>query len=511
MEGNFILLYIFLLLLFNKSNQSISLAMQYPNILTLLDDSIILIGNDGIHFYDSIMSSEDTSKTISLQIELDDINKISMAQFSENDGEYIILLVLNTLYIFDSNKIFLFSSDISTSIDGDHYCLTPYKKDSQNYLHFIISYVQDYKIILSIVKVNLNDLNSGLNIETKSYDILPKRDISFYLEGGSCLFLSNTLNMITKDLLCCFCGIHWPANLYSTSIDPENDYSEIEGLQYYKSIKNDNTSLPYYLSAKTSEDKARAIIYFTTEEKLMFWATFDYINQFSVTEEDPSITYGYLNHKLFYFQKQQEFVLASRIKDCNIFYMIFNKNLQLNFKGTQINKECTYSSCFTFFHNGTDYIVIMDKGYKRLFSKSINYTFEITSIEEVNIENNPTPILSSFLKTIPVTNTGDTPMTFITTSFARTTNIILTTFLKTNPTTIQRTISTELSTIIPKSNHTTNTTMIPTMIPFICNYSNYTGDKTIGVYDIIQSYIIKIKNIFLIILYFIPLIFIKII
>ena len=62
MEGNLILYIIFFILFLNKSNQSISLPIKFPNTLTLFDDPIIFIGHDRIKFYDSRMISEDTFK-----------------------------------------------------------------------------------------------------------------------------------------------------------------------------------------------------------------------------------------------------------------------------------------------------------------------------------------------------------------------------------------------------------------------------------------------------------------
>ena len=64
-----------------------------------------------------------------------------MEQFSQNDGGYILVLVLNTLYIFENSKIFMKSFDISDKInvDNNYNYIIPYKKDDSNYLHFVIS------------------------------------------------------------------------------------------------------------------------------------------------------------------------------------------------------------------------------------------------------------------------------------------------------------------------------------------------------------------------------------
>ena len=151
----------------------------------------------------------------------------------------------------------------------------------------------------------------------------------------------------------------------------------------------------------------------------MFWSTFDYNNKFSdINEESPFLIYGYLNYKLFYFQKQQEFIFASRIEDCNIFIMIFNKNLQLTFKGIQYNNECTYSTSFAVVFIETDYTLIMDKGYESLFYKNLNNNdSEVLFTQDIDIQTNPEIILTTVLSTIP-------------------TVIPSITFLKTNPTTI---------------------------------------------------------------------------
>ena len=61
-----------------------------------------------------------------------------MVQFSEEDGEYIMILAMNIIYFFDQNGNFLDNADLSEYINADYYSLVPYKRDD-NYLHYIIS------------------------------------------------------------------------------------------------------------------------------------------------------------------------------------------------------------------------------------------------------------------------------------------------------------------------------------------------------------------------------------
>lgn len=118
-----------------------SKKILYPTILTLLSQKIVQVTNDGIHFFDSEYSNEETDKFISLNIPTDiDNYKTALAQFSENDDGYILILVMNVLYIFYPDGTRITSYNISNIINGDYYCITPYKKES-NKLYYFISYV----------------------------------------------------------------------------------------------------------------------------------------------------------------------------------------------------------------------------------------------------------------------------------------------------------------------------------------------------------------------------------
>ena len=93
-----------LILIFSILNQGNTTSPLYPRSLTLLDNSIALVANDGIHFYDEQFANEYTSKKISLSISEENIKKIAMAQFSAGDGGYILILALNTLYLFNNGS-----------------------------------------------------------------------------------------------------------------------------------------------------------------------------------------------------------------------------------------------------------------------------------------------------------------------------------------------------------------------------------------------------------------------
>ena len=95
---------VFLLLFIEIINQDSFLNNLNPNTLTLLNKDVIMVAKDGIHFYDSTFTIENTDKKILLTSQIStskEYAKTSMAQFSESDDEYILIFVLNEIFIFD--------------------------------------------------------------------------------------------------------------------------------------------------------------------------------------------------------------------------------------------------------------------------------------------------------------------------------------------------------------------------------------------------------------------------
>ncbi len=93
-------LYIILfLLIFPINTQETELktfSTMYPNILTLNDESLVMVSSDGIHFYDSDFN-ENNDKKIDFDNQIKskaEYEKTSMAQFPKDQGEYIMILSL---------------------------------------------------------------------------------------------------------------------------------------------------------------------------------------------------------------------------------------------------------------------------------------------------------------------------------------------------------------------------------------------------------------------------------
>ena len=137
----FFFIYI-LILLFTKTYLQNDISLIYPSSLQLIDNNnYVVVAEDGIHFFDQNFSIELISKKInfSLLSKDGDNEKVSMAQFSNDNGGNILIIVKEMLYILDREGTLLNTFNITEKdILGNHYGLTPYKKDNNNKLNFII-------------------------------------------------------------------------------------------------------------------------------------------------------------------------------------------------------------------------------------------------------------------------------------------------------------------------------------------------------------------------------------
>ena len=457
-------LFLFLTSLIKLSNQLNSISLTYPNSLTLLDYSNVVVAGDGIHFFDNNLENEEESKKINFTIvSEEELAKLVMAQFPSEYGGYILIFIQNIIYIFDNDKNNLKIQNVSDSINGNYYSLTPYKKDNNN-LIFIISYkeIGSNSIILANCIFDLSNLNSDLIINSTSRIVPNYEGGSLTLLGNSidCLLMSplSTLN-INNDLLTCFGTMEWETRLFSATFNPENNFEEIESLRDHKQSVFIQYNA-FKVIAKTDNNKKKVIIYIIFGGQVL-WATFDYINKLSnVYKEEHGegeLDYNYWKHKIFYFQQTSEFLLTSSIPaNCKQFIMFFNINFNIEYKGVlQFDTEngCRFAESFTIFYNGYNYTALI-YGNKVAKSKSFNETNELENIDidNPNIDNSSTTILTTYTQT-------DSPTT-ITTTYTEKDNptTIITTYIqKDNPTSITTTYNEKdnPTTYIEKDNPTT--------------------------------------------------------
>ena len=369
---SFILSYFFILLLI-ETNEETQISFAFPTSFELINNDIVIVAKDGIHFYNqNLVEYEGKKIELSLLNRAGDIEKVSIAQFTEENGGYILILVTDILYIFDQGGTEYNVFNLTEEINGAHYGLTPYKKDG-NKLIFIISYIDkdSSRIVIDKFEYNLETINTN---KTKDISIQINKG---NLKGVYCLIMKQ-LFADSNEILTCFYAIG--NEIFTQSFDPREDYKELENLKYSKTFELFEYP-PLYINAATNNIKIKALIYLVCDRK-SFWMTFDFENQFSKDSQEieNDISYDIYKHKILYFQQTNEFITASFMDLCKFFVMVFNNEFNLEYKGTiSIKDGCSYSDSFSIYYNGSNYTIIVGSGSSSTY-KSFSEEFEIIEI-----------------------------------------------------------------------------------------------------------------------------------
>ena len=181
---------LFLSLLFNLwlivNNEKVYLDnLIYSSTLVLLDNKIVDVAQDGIHFFDEQFQNEEKTNFIEFSENLGfyDFSKISMSQFSQKYEEYILILCKRILYIFDKNHNLIINISLSDSIQDSENKIIAYKMEN-NYLHYIITSMVNYN------QYGIIHFKYNLNRNEKENTLVKQQVISTYSYAFQCLFMT---------------------------------------------------------------------------------------------------------------------------------------------------------------------------------------------------------------------------------------------------------------------------------------------------------------------------------
>jgi len=356
-----------------------TLPFKYPTLLTLENNELILINENGIHFYDSKLENEYNGKVISFNTSISsDIEnrKTAMAQFAHENGGYILIIVKDILYILEANGNLIHSLSITDYFTSTNYYIIPYKKDEENYLHYIISYNEGKTIKLNYFKFYLNSPFSNEKINTIDITVENANEIF----GLNCIFMTPlTSSNINYDILTCF--YNYVKIIYTSSFDPKNNFGKLDSFDYSKEI----TLVQYitYIGGITNNLKTKALIYMIGETKPL-WMTFDFQNLFSEEKIDLNVgasldSQPFFN-KIKYFKQSNQFITFSKNYACYNFIMIYNNDFNAIGRKYFTVEDCYGSNSFDIFFNGDDYTIVLDNQDGNVFIK------EIIDIETLKVD-----------------------------------------------------------------------------------------------------------------------------
>ena len=328
-------------------------------IFTLSNDKIVLISKTHIHFF-SYQMEEEKTKRILLEkpfLKESDFEKIELAQFSEKDEEYIVILVKNIIYFFDKDGNKINFSYLSDSIKELNYKLIPYKKEN-NYLHYLITYpnidrnnfnIDHFKFDINYP--HSNQIITSKNIELKRENNEKNNNIINISKINSLFIFHEKLN---RDILVCFYAFSSiKTDIQIKFFDPINNFNEISEFCRNYEIKDEYFEFPNFISGIANKDKNKLLIYLINGFSYMM--TFDFDNWLSEPIKilnDEHFKNEYSQHKIFYLKKTDEVLIISSVKYrfCKLFLIYFNSNFDINYKGViDIDEQCKTLDSFSFF------------------------------------------------------------------------------------------------------------------------------------------------------------------
>ena len=368
-------------------NEPKTVNFSYPSILKLLNNNLMVVSKDKIYFYDLQLKTEDINKTIELNTTIssrDDNGKTALVQFpsnNDNDG-YILVLVMNILYIFQSSGQYINSFNLNEKINSNNYCIIPYKVEN-NELHFFISYVSGTQSFIINYFIYDNDNETISNIPI-SFDVKTNNGNGVSnTKGVSCIFLFN--EKIPQEVLTCFYSTNYNPEIQTRSFDQLNNLEEFK--DYYINYTDNSIvkSLADYISATTDENKKKAIIYIEGGEAA-FWMTFDFENYFSVPSElkqpiSNNILGIFSFQKSYYFKETKEFIFLSGFWSVPVLVSIFDKNFNLRKLYIYKMKKVDNHHSFGLYYDGTNYIMYSDNAQTQSYINDFNDTECLTEIE----------------------------------------------------------------------------------------------------------------------------------
>ena len=339
------------------------------NIFTLSNDKIAMITKDGISFYtDKMIEEVNINIIFENQIPSDiEQEKITLAQFSEKDEEYIMILILNKIYFFEKDGSKINSIDITSSSPiyfSPKYTLIPYKKQN-NFLHYIIIHVSENNknIVLNHFKFDINSPNSNQLILSKNIEIKTNNSIiiPINLSKINCNFMLDSY--LNRDILVCFYALSYSnIEIQSRAFDPLNSFNEIVEYSKKYEFKDTNFKFPNYISIMGNKDKNKTLIYLVNGYPYMM--SFDLKQNFSEPFKivnNGNFKYDYSQNKILYLKKNNEILVLSSIKydSCKIFIIYFNSDLEIKYKGIiDQDNQCLNLNSYSSFSNGIIYSII---------------------------------------------------------------------------------------------------------------------------------------------------------
>ena len=211
-----------------------------PYVKKLSSGRYCLISSEGITFLNQDLTHESNTIDFTKNIYPDDYSySINIEQFSQEDGEYIIIFFYNYLYFFYPNETLIKAYESINFIDyplNIHNIVVPYGHYKNNH-YFSIIYLNDSNIIFN--KGTFNSISKSISFSTADVYSDAKINLLNYF-----FFSCKQMKYNYDNVINCIYG---NSNILAyNSFDPYNNFTIIEELSNY--VYDSSSPFKYFIS-----------------------------------------------------------------------------------------------------------------------------------------------------------------------------------------------------------------------------------------------------------------------
>ena len=373
-----------LFIILSFSHSETFLRFNYPHAITIKDEKILVIHEEGVTICDPTLKTKLKEEIIFTGNEKIDteakLSKITTLYEPQYDDEYIVTLINDYVYIFDNEGNFKLKSENTihyenSGVSGDYYTLSSsgYK---EGYLYYIIGFIYNSKIYLYAYKYDYTN-----NINTKYYSLLghnqqASTSSSYYIMNKA-LTCDYVDHQDLGDTLVCIFLINKPSS-------SSNNLIAFEYIKVYSSkLELASTSYNKYINypfnaacfkGKTNTDRDKMVIAGFCNNGLGITVVYD-INTYELDAKYIIKHYlrtEYHNLQLKYFKNTDEFIMTGLltkndrdgddiIDNDNVLVEFFNKNLYNYNYAWKYERSCAINGySILYLVHKSDYYIMSD-------------------------------------------------------------------------------------------------------------------------------------------------------
>ena len=270
------------------------LSYDYPHSITLSNNNIFLIHQEGIDVYDSsfkkisqiikFSGDEEMTKEIFAKIEL------------KYDNEYILSIINDKIYIFNNEGKFLYKSNdkINNNQTIDKYTLTSIGIFNYSYNYTISFFDQRNYLNMHLYSYNIKNNNNTLINTTKDNFYIVGSNPDFELfsrnkKGLSCEYMSfysfYEYEFVDDILVCFFSKFSsscFGTTYYKISNNQINIYSNKYSVEPDMKCEDDDDNNHTFIKSETNFNRSLSLVWYNDGESKTYFLTFNItLNKFS--------------------------------------------------------------------------------------------------------------------------------------------------------------------------------------------------------------------------------------